>query len=123
MTTNVKTRNTKTGDRKQKTATDKSPGGPFIKKEGRKYYTGTKNIWTTGLTSKQARNIPYFWRFHWGFLKGGQKRNIINAVLSGKSGKSVDKIAGSASSREALKIKKTGKNKELKIKKTSAIDR
>jgi len=104
MTVNVKTRYTKDGSRKQKTATNKSPSGSFIKKEGRKYYTGTKNIGTTGLTSEQARNIPYFWRFHWGFLKVEQKKNIINAVLSGKSGKEVGKGVNK------LKIKKKKKD-------------
>jgi len=93
MTANVKTRYTKTGDRKQKTATDKSPSGPSIERGGRKYYTGTKNIRTSGLTDKQALKVPYFWRHHWGVLKGWQRKNIVNAVVDGKSSKAIDKSA------------------------------
>ena len=114
MTANVKTRYTKTGSKEQKTATDKSPGGSFIKKDGRKYYPNTSRIGQTGFTDKQALKVPYFWRWHWGLLKGHQKRNIINGVLSGKSGKEIDKIAVRSSSKEELRIKK---KKKLKIKK------
>ena len=122
MTVNVKTKYTKTGSKKQRTAGSNAPSGPSVARGRRKYYTGKQPIQKSGLTDEQRSKIPTFWQHHWGHLKDWQRKNIVNAAVDGKSSKDIDKAAvrrsgSSKSARQQFLEKNFGDQQKGKKKK------